>query len=1259
MAIAISLVLAGLFNFDIGNAEAQTSVTAAGGVGISSAGDHSGEGVSLNAATSTAVKADGSVIQFSQGEVKSGAVSAAAAKGQTGLNATNGGEIRGADITVDMSPKTAANVPVNALDMIGALANQGGILTLENVAILMGGGLSGLCNRGLVSIGGIVDFSGGAISTLSKGSVAVLAMDNGQIVLRNGTKVTTTGNSGTTQASHGLLAQNGGQIVAEGIQVSTSGSAASAARADGGSIQLSDSTLSVNGAATSTTTTAVIHAQNGGQVSGNGLTLSSTGNYVGGVRAEGVGSQVSLSRSTVQVDGAGIVTNPSAAARAMAGARVVVEQSDLLAKGVYGHGVSVEGSGSSALINQSSVTTLGARSTGVNITAGGAADVRNSKVLVDGSVGPAGPGVLVENAGSTLSMSNSEVITTQKSSYGVRVLDGAVVDIRGGRIDTAGDYSAGVSAAQSSVTASDLTVHTSGNENAMGVVADLGATVTLNRGSVTTTGNGSPIASNLTYAHGLVSRNAGALLVANGTSVHTTGSQSYGAAVDDGGSMILNDLAINTEGAGSRGLYAGIGAAKPGAVSLIGNNISVQTLGSNAAGAFVSRKFKDERAELTLNNSSVVTHGALSHGLQAESGATLSANHSVVSSAGNGAHGALANSQGTQLVLDQVAISSSGDNAHGAVVKNGAQLNGSQVQLNARGVHSAALAAQADIGSESQVRLNYAVLDNHSGATVDVTGAAAIALDHVLAGGSGQWLNVDRSASAAGLANLDLSASLVNGSARTASGSTANLNLRDTSIWQLTDNSNLTRLSNDTSLINFSAPVGDSFKTLSVNRYHGANGTIALNTYLAGDASPSDLLVIDGGSATGHTNLQIKNVGGAGALTTGNGIKVVDAINNASTDSGAFRLLSEVKAGPYQYTLHRASLDDSNQEAWYLRSTTGEAGNEIPNYRPETSLYAGIPVQALLYSRAMVDTLHERVGEERRLASVDPLLDEDDSSYGPSMGWGRMIYRRGVDNRGAVDYDYDLRAVQVGTDLYRSEDSDGSTNRAGLSLALGRMTGALQHTDGRYAGDDALRAYSVGGYWTHFGPAGWYLDGVLQLSRFSATAKPDTVEKLHTRGHGITASLEAGYPFLVHLDKEIYIEPQAQVIVSKIKLQDAGDSAADVRFDDVDSITGRLGVRVARDWFHTDDAGDIHRTNGWLRPSVWHEFKGAPKAEFSSSDGYVPFTVDMGGTWGEVNVGVDYQLNERTSVTGSLGYQKAFNGDSRSYEGMFGIKVKF
>ena len=76
----------------------------------------------------------------------------------------------------------------------------------------------------------------------------------------------------------------------------------------------------------------------------------------------------------------------------------------------------------------------------------------------------------------------------------------------------------------------------------------------------------------------------------------------------------------------------------------------------------------------------------------------------------------------------------------------------------------------------------------------------------------------------------------------------------------MTGNSNVTNLLNDPSVIDFAAPVGDptllsSYKTLTVNNYVGEGGQIRLNTYLAGDGSPSDRLVIDGGTATGTTGL--------------------------------------------------------------------------------------------------------------------------------------------------------------------------------------------------------------------------------------------------------------------------------------------------------------------------------------------------------------------------------------------------------------------
>jgi hypothetical protein len=39
--------------------------------------------------------------------------------------------------------------------------------------------------------------------------------------------------------------------------------------------------------------------------------------------------------------------------------------------------------------------------------------------------------------------------------------------------------------------------------------------------------------------------------------------------------------------------------------------------------------------------------------------------------------------------------------------------------------------------------------------------------------------------------------------------------------------------------------------------------------------------------------------------------------------------------------------------------------------------------------------------------------------------------------------------------------------------------GQVTHFDGREGNSD-FAAYTVGGYWTHFGPTGWYTDAILQ-----------------------------------------------------------------------------------------------------------------------------------------------------------------------------------
>jgi len=147
-----------------------------------------------------------------------------------------------------------------------------------------------------------------------------------------------------------------------------------------------------------------------------------------------------------------------------------------------------------------------------------------------------------------------------------------------------------------------------------------------------------------------------------------------------------------------------------------------------------------------------------------------------------------------------------------------------------------------------------------------------------------------------------------------------------TSTWNVNANSAIASL-NNAGLVAFVAPTGDptqaaSYKTLTVNNYVGNGGTILFNTYLAGDGSPSDLLMINGGTATGTTTIKINNTGGLGALITGNGIPLVTVENNGTTATGAFSLFGgSVSAGAYTYTLNQGGLAGADPYDWFLRDT--------------------------------------------------------------------------------------------------------------------------------------------------------------------------------------------------------------------------------------------------------------------------------------------------------------------------------------------------
>jgi len=299
-------------------------------------------------------------------------------------------------------------------------------------------------------------------------------------------------------------------------------------------------------------------------------------------------------------------------------------------------------------------------------------------------------------------------------------------------------------------------------------------------------------------------------------------------------------------------------------------------------------------------------------------------------------------------------------------------------------------------------------------------------------------------------------------------------------------------------------------------------------------------------------------------------------------------------------------------------------------------------LRALLYGRTLLDTLHERVGDEDDLRGQARL-----NGVAPGA-WARVIGQH-ANNEGdplgifgsGPKFDYNIGAFQGGQDLLQRDNDNGSRDHAGLYTAIGLLTGDVTHFDRTSAGANSLNGYSLGGYWTHFGATGWYLDAILQGTWYDARGASTTLPALTTSGWGFASSLEGGYP--IKLGSGFVIEPQAQIVYQNVSLGDGNDTAATVQFRNAESFAARIGARLARTW-SLDDSTQRSIT-AWIRPSLWNEFRGDPQTLFSSATGPIPFQSNISGAWVELNAGVDAQITKATSLFASAGYQVSTNGN--------------
>lgn len=459
----------------------------------------------------------------------------------------------------------------------------------------------------------------------------------------------------------------------------------------------------------------------------------------------------------------------------------------------------------------------------------------------------------------------------------------------------------------------------------------------------------------------------------------------------------------------------------------------------------------------------------------------------------------------------------------------------------------------------------------------------------------------------------------------------------------------------------------------SNNVTFGPGSQVLFNTVLNnGVVQDTDLLVLNlNGSATsGQASILVNNVGGLGALTVGDGIKLVQT--NNGTTAGAFVLGNRVAAGAFEYDLfyggNPATGGNPDDQNWYLRSEL------VP--RPEVPTVTTLPALANRLGLRLLGTYHERYGgefpvlaaceEPARGARYTPVADvlTPCSEERRMAMWGRVFGESGETDFGnnvddfrdhGPSNDFDMGGLQAGLDLLNVRHEDGARDFAGFSVGFASSSADVNGAGGDFAGNSDLDAYLLGGYWTHFGSAGWYVDSVLQgLLYDNGEAESSLGESFGTDGWGLTASLEAGYPFA--LGDDWTLEPQAQLIYQHVSLSDGKDQFGQIELDDTDVVYGRLGGRLVRYWMTANDL----RVSTWLLANVWSDFGEQAQTSFATLDGDIvtKFDTDLGGTWGSFGLGLAGQVSDNMQLFASGEYNTGFDGgDVWSVSGRAGLKI--
>ena len=416
----------------------------------------------------------------------------------------------------------------------------------------------------------------------------------------------------------------------------------------------------------------------------------------------------------------------------------------------------------------------------------------------------------------------------------------------------------------------------------------------------------------------------------------------------------------------------------------------------------------------------------------------------------------------------------------------------------------------------------------------------------------------------------------------------------------------------------------------------GASSTLAIDTFLGGPGSTSDVLIIEG-STSGRTLLTVHNTNQSSARYDPVGIPVVFV--DGDVDANDFYLEKPIDAGFFDYDLFFVPTGSGFFE---LKNHTGGGAHVLPQVitvihdtfhnSTQTWFDQSTDLRALLARGNLCDD----PGHAQDVVRCQELYNFTPGVWARGAGSWFEIDDAATTKANGRTYHHDLKRdldvwqIESGIDFGKRDVlADGDI------LVLGLLGGAVESTLNY---ETLVRRFQIssleaGAYATYL-RGGLFVDTLFKtfFSEIDTSEVRGFPDSLDSTTYGFRT--DTGYRF-GGFQPGPFIEPLATIAVSWTHIDDFSRDGNAIDFDDDEDVRGRLGLRMGT----SSEVWEGTTMEPFIVGSLWGNLSGDHNATLTSTGRTFKLVDEPDDVWGEISGGVNFfNPGAQTAVFAKVDY---------------------